>query len=53
MVETQKPKEVMDMNMRERGELAEALIELLATHDELRAAVMECACHCPNIVVEY
>ena len=41
------------MDSEKREELAEAFIELIVTHDGVRAAVMACACHCPNIVVKY
>ena len=38
----------MDPNKRE--ELAQAIIELIETHDGVQRAVMSCACCSPDIV---
>jgi len=38
------------MNMTDKKELAQAIIELIETHDGVQRAVMGCACCSPNIV---
>ena len=38
------------MDPNEREELAQALIELIETNDEVAWAVQRCACRSPNIV---
>lgn len=45
--------EVVKMTQEEMNELARALAKLIRTNPEVRQAVMDCACSCPNLVVQY
>jgi hypothetical protein len=38
------------MNVNDKERLAQAIIELIETNPEVRAAVISCACCSPNIV---
>lgn len=41
------------MSEQEKEQLAEAIVELLRTNGQVRSAVFDLVCSCPNIMVEY
>lgn len=47
-----KTEEVVEMSEEEQAELAAAIVRLIRTNADVRAAVMHAACDCPNIVTE-
>ncbi len=41
------------MSQEETEELAKALVKLIRTNPIVQQAVMDCACSCPNLGVQY
>ena len=41
------------MSEEDKAELAGAIVELLRTNGQVRSAVFDLVCSCPNIMVEY
>ncbi|MFH0979942.1 MAG: hypothetical protein V2A79_00185 [Planctomycetota bacterium] len=41
------------MNLQKKEELAKALAELIRESPTVRQAVWDCACCCPNLIVEW
>jgi len=43
----------MKMTEQEKADLVKALVELLRKDSEVRSAVFDLVCSCPNVVTEY
>lgn len=41
------------MDSNEQSELAKAIADLVRKDPRVRQAIWDCACSCPNLVVEY
>ena len=41
------------MSEQEKEQLAKAIVELLRTNGQVRSAVFDLVCSCPNVMVEY
>lgn len=41
------------MSSQQEEELARGIAELIRRNPQVRSAIWECACRCPNLVVEY
>ena len=41
------------MNTQDKQKMAKAIAELVHQNPAVRQAIWECACSCPNLVVEY
>ena len=41
------------MSQEEKEQLAKVVTELVNTNGKVRSAIMDCACSCPNLVVQY
>ena len=41
------------MTEQDKQDLAKAIVELIRTDGQIRSAVIDLVCSCPNIMVEY